>query len=179
MDKLSLILIAPALSMDAFAASLCLGMGIKRVKIRNALTAATYFGLFQAAMLYAGFLFSGALPAFFLKVDHWAAFGLLAFLGADMMLSSGKEESGPSSEAFRPRKMLVTALATSLDALAAGISLALSGIRRGGILSLYVGGVTFLFCFSGVYLENVCERRPKRFPRYTPEKQKRNVTPPT
>lgn len=147
----SLFILAVGLSMDAFAVSLCKGMAVKRASLRHGLCCGLYFGAFQMLMPMLGWLagvrFQDAIQA----VDHWIAFCLLVFLGVKMAREgcAGQDESYDAS--FAPKSMLPLAIATSIDALAAGVTFAL---LQGSILPAVslIGAITFLFCTAGVLL---------------------------
>ena len=160
MDVVSVFLLAPALSMDAFAASLCLGLAVEKVRMRHRLKAGVYFGLFQGAMPLIGFLlartFSGALE----KADHWIAFALLAGIGVNMLREAGRERAADAREnAFSEARMLSAAFATSVDALAVGVSLALSGRVNIFFAACVIALTTFAFCAAGVQIGNLLGMR--------------------
>ncbi|MBQ8179596.1 MAG: manganese efflux pump [Candidatus Methanomethylophilaceae archaeon] len=149
MDIVSILLIAVGLAMDAFAVSLCKGTALRRVTFGSMLTVGLWFGVFQALMpiigYHVGSLFYDQIAAY----DHWVAFVLLAAIGANMIREalSGEEES--VDDDLRPRTMLLLAIATSIDALAVGISLSMAG---GGIWvpALVIGVVTMVLSMFGV-----------------------------
>lgn len=151
MDILSLLLIAVGLSMDAFAVSVGKGLSVCRVRPHHALLAGAWFGAFQALMPIVGYLLARSFSAVVVSVDHWIAFALLVIIGLNMIREAvwGDEECGDSD--FGARKMFVMAVATSIDALAVGVSMAFIGVD---ILpaALTIGIVTFLFSVAGIYL---------------------------
>ena len=122
-----LILLAVGLSMDAFAVSVCKGLAMKKATLKSELTCGVWFGGFQALMPTVGFflgtLFAEAIEA----VDHWIAFGLLAVIGVNMLREAMSPEEKPETADLSWRTMLILAVATSIDALAVGISLAMVG----------------------------------------------------
>ena len=152
MGTAELILIAVALSMDAFAASVCKGLCMKQIRRKDALIIALFFGGFQALMpltgWYAGLRFESSISA----VDHWIAFGLLALIGGRMVREALSPDEGPSSCSNAPIKLkeiLILAVATSIDALAAGITFALlpgTPILRAILL---IGANTFTLSYTG------------------------------
>lgn len=151
-----LLLLAIGLSMDAFAVSICKGLSMKQAGIREGAVCGVWFGGFQALMPLIGFflgtLFAEAVEA----IDHWVAFGLLAVIGINMLkeaFSGGEEESGGADLRFRT--MLVMAVATSIDALAVGISLAMAGDVNIWTAIVLIGTTTFVLSFLGVKLGNV------------------------
>ena len=122
---LSILLIGISLSMDAFAISVANGLTLKNFNIRHALWMGLYFGGFQFLMPLIGYFLGASFADLVTKVDHWIAFGLLALIGGNMIreaLSGGEEKPADSSFAFK--NMLLLAIATSIDALAVGVSLA-------------------------------------------------------
>jgi putative Mn2+ efflux pump MntP len=155
MNLLELLLIAIGLSMDAFAVSVGIGLTQTKKGWKAPLTAGLYFGLFQAIMPLLGYLvgyrFSGVIQA----VDHWIAFALLSFIGGKMLvdsLRSGKEETSESS--LLPGRMLILSLATSIDALAVGVSFAFLQVKILPAIS-FIGGVTFLCSALGCRLGHI------------------------
>jgi manganese efflux pump family protein len=140
------------LAMDSFSVSLCSGLPGGRSRTRHALRIALVMGAFQAAMPVAGWLGGNTLSQYISGVDHWIAFGLLALVGGRMIYGSlwgGADDTFLDTGNWRP--LLVLGLATSIDALAVGVSLAL---LTEGILGpiVVIGTVTFALCFVGVLL---------------------------
>lgn len=121
------LLIAFALAMDCFAVSVVSGVIIRRRESRTMLTLAFFFGLFQALMPLIGWSLTSRFSAYLQAVDHWIAFGMLAFIGGKMIADSFKEEDNKSINPRDLRTQLVLAVATSIDALAVGISYACTG----------------------------------------------------
>lgn len=151
-----LLILAIGLSMDAFAVSICKGLAVKRAGIREQSLCGVWFGGFQALMPLIGFflgaLFYQAISAF----DHWVAFGLLALIGINMLREAfGKEEADDSSADMSVKTMFVMAIATSIDALAVGISLAMTGDVNIILAVSLIGVVTFLMAAIGVKIGNV------------------------
>ena len=153
MRYISLILTAIAFSMDAFAVSICKGLSVKRVKTKNALCVGLWFGSFQMIMPLIGFYLSNALFKYIEKFDHWIAFTLLVLIGVNMLREAfcGEEENSDADFSFKT--MLVLAIATSIDALAGGVSLA---VQNENILLAIclIGSVTFAFSYAGIYIGN-------------------------
>ena len=154
MNFIDLFLIAVALSMDAFAVSICKGLSVPKVQPRHALTAGLYFGGFQGLMPLIGFLLGFKFERFITNVDHWIAFGLLAVIGANMIREalSGEEEELNASFSFRT--MLPLAVATSIDALAVGISFAFLNVNIVSAAVL-IAATTFVLSGAGVYVGSV------------------------
>lgn len=142
------LLLAAALAMDAFAVALTQGARF-RPDARGALAIAATFGVFQATMPLAGWGIGAVGLAYFEAVDHWIAFGLLAFLGARMLTGHVGEDE--ASHALTGRALLVAGLATSVDALAAGITLPTLDVAP-GLAVLLIGGITFALSLAGVLL---------------------------
>ena len=155
MGYIELTILAVGLAMDAFAVSICLGLNMHKVTLKNALTVGLYFGVFQAVMPLIGY-FAGSLFADEIEeYDHWIAFALLLFLGARMIVSGLRKEDGTAEEtSLSPGKMLPLAVATSIDALAVGISLAFIGESILPAVVL-IGVITLALCMIGVRLGNV------------------------
>ena len=155
MGILELLLIGIGLSMDAFAVAICQGLCMKKLNWRHAAVIALFFGGFQALMpligFYLGTLFAEAIQAF----DHWVAFGLLALIGGNMLKEAfGAEEECPCAD-LSVRTMFLMAVATSIDALAVGISLAMVGdVNIWAAVSL-IGVTTFALSAVGVAVGNV------------------------
>ena len=145
-----LLIVAVSLSMDAFAVSVCKGLSVSKVRLRHAGITGLYFGGFQALMPLIGYFLGAQFQHAIASVDHWIAFGLLALIGANMIRESfGEEEESCSS--FGPRAMLPLAVATSIDALAVGITFAFLKVNV-WIAILLNGVTTFLLSGMGVLL---------------------------
>lgn len=155
-----LLFLAVGLSMDALAVSICKGMSICDLKPRHALTVGLWFGVFQALMPTIGFLLGFSFAELITAVDHWIAFVLLAIIGGNMIRESlGKDEEHCSpSLAFG--EMLMLAVATSIDALAVGITFAFLRVSLLPAVSL-IGTCTFLISAAGVWIGNVFGSRFK------------------
>jgi manganese efflux pump family protein len=151
MNLLSVFMIALALSMDAFAVSIAGGVAVKRLRMRHALRMATWFGGFQALMPLIGWLGGARLKTSLSGLDHWVVFGLLMFAGVKMIWEAFKLDPIEKMDAPGIRVLFMLALATSLDALAAGISFALLGISI-VVPVIIIGAVTFLTSFAGVLI---------------------------
>ena len=126
------LLLGVGLSMDAFAVSVCKGLAMKRSSVKAGLTCGIWFGGFQALMPLIGFFLGSMFAEAIQSVDHWVAFGLLVLIGVNMLREAfSPEEDGGCSECadadLSVKSMFVMAVATSIDALAVGISLAMAG----------------------------------------------------
>lgn len=152
LSTIEIFILAVGLAMDAFAASMCKGLAIKKISAKNMLTAGVYFGGFQALMPLVGYLlgtrFGGAIAA----VDHWIAFVLLAIIGGNMIKSSFSEDEHADAS-MDVKSMTLLAVATSIDALAVGVTLAFLGVSIMQAV-VFIGVTTFALSAFGVYLGN-------------------------
>jgi len=145
------LLIAFGLAMDSFAVSITSGLRMKNPRVRNALKIAVFFGSFQAFMPVIGWLAGISILDLISGVDHWIAFGLLILIGCKMIYESSRiESSGKELNPLNGYVLLTLSVATSIDALAVGISLAFLRIPIVTPI-LIIGIVTFLLSFLGVY----------------------------
>ena len=146
MSILELWLLAVALAMDCFTVSIVFGVLLRKIEWRTILVVAFLFGLFQAMMPLAGWLATNSFSSLIEDYDHWIAFGLLAFLGGRMIkesFSDDEEEEKAEAKHINPRKLktqLVFAVATSIDALAVGISFTCLGFNTISSLSIFIAG---------------------------------------
>jgi len=172
MNWVELFLLAIGLSMDAFAVAVSIGLALAKTRIKKALIVGLYFGFFQGIMPLIGYFaasrFAGRITAY----SHWIAFALLAILGGKMIIGSFKKErcsdrtcsAQPCSDrqcpaqekeaSLKPKEMLPLALATSIDALAVGVSLAFLYVSILPAVSL-IGVMTFAISFVGVRIGNI------------------------
>ncbi len=150
MELWELFLIAAGLSMDAFAAAVCRGLAMKKMRYGEALLTATLFGGFQGLMPIIGWLLGVSLEDRIKAVDHWAAFFLLSAIGVKMMTDSLKDE-GEESSPSEIKGLFLMALATSIDALAVGVTFAFLGVDiiHSAVL---IATVTATLSFVGVIL---------------------------
>ena len=155
-----LLLLAVGVSMDAFAVSICKGLAMKKATLKGCMTCGVWFGGFQALMPVIGFflgtLFADAIQA----IDHWVAFVLLAIIGGNMLKEAFEKQEeccccNESNADLSAKTMFVMAVATSIDALAVGISLAMAGNVNIWIAALFIGICTFGFSAVGVKIGNV------------------------
>ena len=159
MGFIELFLIAVGLSMDAFAVSVCKGLSVKKVGVKHAALAGLYFGGFQFLMPVIGYLLGFRFESVIETVDHWVAFVLLAFIGGNMIKESfGKAEE--LNDDFVVKTMLLMAIATSIDALAVGVTFAFLEVQILPAAGL-IGVTTFLLSFAGIYIGNVFGARYK------------------
>ena len=149
MGFVELFLIAVGLSMDAFAVSICKGLSLGKLKARHAALVGLYFGGFQALMPILGWLLGFRFEHVIESIDHWVAFALLSIIGVSMIRESGKTEE--LSGDLGVKSMLVLAVATSIDALAVGITFAFLSVKILPAAAL-IGVTTFLLSALGVYI---------------------------
>ncbi len=155
MSLFSLVLLAIGLSMDAFAASICKGLAMKKASIKNACTVGAWFGGFQALMPCIGYFLVKSFEKYVTAFDHWIAFVLLAFIGANMIKEAFECEDCTDAS-LSPRIMLTMAIATSIDALAAGATLiVIPSIWKVLFTVLAIGVITFTLSAIGVKIGNI------------------------
>ena len=154
MNIVTIVFVAFGLAMDAFAVSIASGVAIKNLRINHAFRIALFFGLFQAVMPVIGWLAGIGLKDFICGVDHWIAFGLLSMIGCKMIYESTKLET--ERKKINPLNisvLLMLSIATSIDALAVGVSFAF--IQMAIITPIIVIGiVTFLLSYLGTFVGN-------------------------
>ena len=158
MGIVELLLTAIGLSMDAFAVSVCKGLGMRKMRYDQALVIGLYFGVFQALMPLLGWLLGYIIfPVIFRRFDHWIAFVLLAFIGGKMLwdVFHEKEESAAEKSDARldHKELFMLAIATSIDALAVGIAFACLDVQIWSSVSI-IGCVTLVLSFCGVWIGN-------------------------
>jgi putative Mn2+ efflux pump MntP len=152
-DLLTVLLIAVGLAMDAFAVSLAVSAALGRVMPRQAFRLSFHFGLFQFLMPLVGFFSGGLLGSLFKAVDHWIALALLCWVGGGMLLSGirGEERFSGENDPTRKGSLVMLSVATSIDALAVGFTLALLGVSI-WTPAVIIGVVAALFTLLGIYL---------------------------
>ncbi|MET0838321.1 MAG: manganese efflux pump MntP family protein [Marmoricola sp.] len=153
MSTWTLLLIALGVSADAFAVALGKGLQMRRLVARDALVLALTFGLFQALMPVLGWWLGRGLRDYIVDVDHWIAFGLLTLIGAKMIWEAlhPDEDEDDDGDRIPLRELVVLGVATSIDALAVGISFAFLEVAILGAATA-IGTVTFVVSLAGVYL---------------------------
>lgn len=152
MSIISIILVAISLSMDAFTVSISNGIILKKVKLKDAFKIALYFGTFQFIMPIIGWVIGSMFSGYIESIDHWIAFILLTFIGINMMYESKNEQNDKQiKNPTNNKTILLMAIATSIDALAVGISFAMLDTY---ILfpSICIGIITFFISFIGVFI---------------------------
>lgn len=153
MGFIELFLTGVGLSMDAFAVAICKGLGMRKIRWRDALVIALFFGGFQALMPLIGWAAGSLFASTITAVDHWIAFGLLAFIGGKMLWDAFHEDdeelSCPADGKLDLRELVMLAIATSIDALAVGITFAF--LRVDIVMSVgLIGATTFVLALVGV-----------------------------
>lgn len=148
MSILDLFILAVGLSMDAFAVSVCKGLSLGKIKPKHMCIAGAWFGGFQALMPLIGYFLGSFFAEMIEKYDHWVAFVLLAIIGGNMIKESfGKDEKVDSS--MDVKSMLLLVIATSIDALAVGVTFAFLQVQIVPAVS-FIGVITFIFSAVGV-----------------------------
>ena len=164
MGFIELFILAVGLSMDAFAVAVCAGLTMARASVKKALTVGLYFGAFQAGMPLIGYFVGGMFGERIIAYSHWIAFALLGFLGGKM-IADGFRGARPgtkeqSEQSLKLAKMLPLAIATSIDALAVGVSFALLQVRIVPAVSM-IGIITLIISAAGVKIGNIFGARFK------------------
>ena len=153
--------LAVGLSMDAFAVSVCKGLSVKKAGVKESAICGLWFGGFQALMPLLGFLLASLFADAIKNIDHWVAFGLLAIIGINMLKEAFSHEcecEGNNGD-FSVKTMFVMAIATSIDAMAVGISLAMAGDVNIVLAVVLIGVTTCLLSGLGVKIGNIFGNR--------------------
>ncbi|MBR0598711.1 manganese efflux pump MntP family protein [Sinanaerobacter chloroacetimidivorans] len=159
MGKLELIVIALGLSMDAFAVAVSKGLSLKHMKYRYAVITGCYFGGFQAFMPLLGYLLGTQFKDSLTSIDHWIAFILLSVIGMNMVRESDNVHP-KTDESLNVKDMTILSLATSMDALAIGVTFAFLQVHIAEGITI-IGITTFIFSFIGVKIGNIFGYRLK------------------
>lgn len=149
MSALDILLISIGMAMDSFAVSVCKGLSIKKAGIPEGVKCGIYFGGFQALMPVIGYFLGRLFADLIVKIDHWIAFSLLLFIGLSMIKESRETEK--VDDKMDVRTMLILAVATSIDALSIGVTLAFIDVNIWVVVTS-IGVVTFLFSLVGVLI---------------------------
>ena len=161
MSIIEIALIGVGLAMDAFAVSICKGLAMRRMNYKKAIIIAAFFGVFQALMPALGYVLGTTFANKIAAIDHWIAFILLALIGANMIkeaLSSDDDEC--QDDSLRLGDLIMLSIATSIDALAVGITFAFFNVSL--LLSVsMIGIITFIICVIGVKVGNVLGEKYK------------------
>ena len=156
-----LFVIALGLSMDAFAVSICKGLSVRRCAARHMLICGLYFGVFQAAMPLIGYILGAQFESLVTAIAPYIAFALLAFIGANMIKEARSEEEESIDDDFSMKAMIPLAVATSIDALAVGVSFAFLQVDIVPAV-LFIGVTTFVCCVIGVKVGSLFGSRYKQ-----------------
>jgi putative Mn2+ efflux pump MntP len=153
MGILEIFILGVGLSMDAFAVSVCKGLAVRELKFKHAMIVGIYFGGFQALMPLIGHLLGKQFESLINSIDHWIAFVLLAFIGINMIRES-REEAEELNNSFAFRTMFTLAVATSIDALAVGITFSFLKVQIVSAVCI-IGCTTFVLSAIGIKIGNV------------------------
>ena len=154
MGIFELFVLAIGLSMDAFAVSICKGLSVQKLELKHMLVVGAYFGGFQALMPAIGYVLGSQFEHLIVSIDHWIAFVLLLFIGGNMIKESRENDVDDLDDDFGFKTMILLAIATSIDALAVGITFA---FLRVDIMAavVFIGCITFICSAFGVKIGNV------------------------
>ena len=153
MEIYEILLIGIGLAMDAFAVSICKGLSMKKMNWKNAVIIALYFGVFQALMPLIGYFLGMTFESIVTTFDHWVAFALLTLIGGGMIKESFDDEDEKKNDIVDFKTMVVLAIATSIDALAVGITFAFFDVNIVLAVSI-IGIITFIISVLGVKIGN-------------------------
>lgn len=154
MGIVELFVVAVGLAMDAFAVSICKGLSVTKVNWKHSVIVGLYFGGFQAAMPVIGYFLGGSFKDYIESVDHWIAFGLLLIIGGNMLREAFSKDEEELDGSFSFKSMLPLAIATSIDALAVGVTFAFLNVQIAPAVS-FIGVITFALAAVGVKLGNI------------------------
>ena len=161
MSILEILLLGIGLSMDAFAVSICKGLSTKKLQFKHYLIIGAWFGGFQALMPLTGYFLGSQFSGYIEQFDHWIAFVLLALIGFNMIKESREEEEEEKPYAgVNFKELLILAVATSIDALAVGVTFAFLQVNIVPAITI-IGCTTFVISIAGVYVGNVFGSRYK------------------
>lgn len=159
MGLVELFILAVGLSMDAFAVSICKGLSLRKIQIKHMVVVGLYFGIFQGGMPFIGYLLGNQFSEKIVNVDHWIAFVLLLIIGINMIKESRKDENeeiecNDGSSGLEFKRMLLLAIATSIDALAVGVTFSFLQVNILPAVT-FIGITTFFLSALGVKIGNV------------------------
>ena len=154
MSLLTLFITAVGLSMDAFAVSICKGLAMKKLSVKKALIIGLWFGGFQALMPTIGYLLGTRFEKYVTSIDHWIAFVLLALIGANMIKEALSDDEEEANDSIDVKTMFLLAVATSIDALAVGVTYAFLQVQIIPAVT-FIGITTFTLSAVGVKIGNV------------------------
>ena len=153
MGLLELFLVAVGLSMDAFAVAVCKGLNMRKINYRQSFIIALFFGAFQAIMPLIGWALGKQFEQYITSYDHWIAFVLLAYIGGKMIYEACHEEADTEENRFDLKELFMLAIATSIDALAVGITFAFLQVEIFQAITI-IGCTTFALSLVGVFVGN-------------------------
>lgn len=154
MSLFSLFVIAVGLSMDAFAVSICKGLAMKKINLKKAGIVGLWFGGFQALMPLIGYLLGSQFEQYITAIDHWIAFVLLSLIGVSMIKGALSKEEETANDSLDCKTMFLLAVATSIDALAVGVTFAFLQVDIVSAV-IFIGVTTFVLSAVGVKVGNV------------------------
>lgn len=154
MGLLELIVLSIGLAMDAFSVAICKGLAMTKMKWKNAIIIGAYFGIFQAVMPLIGYDFGMSFQSIIKDIDHWVAFVLLVGIGLNMIKEAVSSKKQKESNSVYFKEMLVLAIATSIDALAVGVTLAFLQVNIIQAICI-IGIITFTISIVGVKIGNI------------------------
>lgn len=154
MDLLTLLTLAVGLAMDAFAVSICKGLAMREKVLKKGIIVGLWFGGFQALMPTIGFLLGTQFKDQITSIDHWIAFVLLGLIGINMVKEALSNDEEQADDSIAVKEMFMLAVATSIDALAVGITFAFLNVHIVSAASM-IGVCTFLISFAGVKIGNI------------------------
>ena len=155
MGLLELFILAVGLSMDAFAVSVCKGLSTKKLKVKNYVIVGAWFGGFQALMPAIGYFLGARFEKYITNIDHWIAFVLLLLIGGNMIREALSKEEETANDSFSFNTMIVLAVATSIDALAVGITFGLLPDVNIVAAVSFIGVITFILSAVGLKIGNI------------------------
>ncbi len=160
MGSVELFLVAVGLSMDAFAVAVCRGLAMRKLDLKQGALVALFFGGFQGIMPFVGWSLGRQFEQYIISVDHWIAFVLLGYIGGKMIWDAFHDDGEEATEEFDLKQLFLMAVATSIDALAVGITFAFLHVNIAYAV-LVIGCITFVLSFLGVWLGYRCGSRYK------------------
>lgn len=160
MDLFTLFTLAVGLSMDAFAVAICKGLALRKFSLKNAAIIGLWFGGFQGLMPLIGYILGVQFKSRITAIDHWIAFFLLGFIGVNMIKEAMSREEEPADASLSAKNMLLLAIATSIDALAVGVTFAFLSVQIISAVS-FIGVTTLLLSIVGVKVGSVFGTRYK------------------
>lgn len=155
MSLFSLFFLAVGLAMDAFAVSICKGLAMKKITLQKTAIVGLWFGAFQAIMPVVGYLLGSRFEQYITSIDHWIAFVLLGIIGISMIREAFSKEDNSADDSLDVKTMFLLAVATSIDALAVGITFAFLQVDNIIAAVSFIGIITFALSAAGVKVGNV------------------------